>query len=329
LFLPHTRFVVFTRLPVPFLAGLPQVEVVVDGFPLAGKLFSVLWLKLRLPFLVRRTPVDAFWATATITPGIRAPILSTIYDVNYLVAPETMADTTRWAHRLFFSPSIARAKKRVAISGGTKQRIAELLGKAVECVARPGVDPAVFRPHSSGEVERVERTHGIHSPYFLALSTLEPRKRFGLILDAFILGRKNGMFADRELVLVGEPGWKCHAVIDKAKKARDLGIHLLGYLPDEDIAALFSGCRLFCFPSLYEGFGIPVAEALACGASVLASDVPEIREAGLAFARYLSPGETAETWARHMMTGEPCSGAFRPYTWEACAETYAAAFSSL
>ena len=121
------------------------------------------------------------------------------------------------------------------------------------------------------------RAYGIEPPYVLGVGTLQPRKNFGRLIAAFCLARERHRLPHR-LVIAGGRGWLYDDILVAAREAGD-AVLLAGYVDDSDLPALYSAADLFAFPSLYEGFGIPLLEAMGCGTPVLtaqASSLPEV-----------------------------------------------------
>jgi glycosyltransferase involved in cell wall biosynthesis len=222
-----------------------------------------------------------------------------VYDVNFRVVPSSMSRTHRLAHQLFFRRDVAAATHRIAISSGTSARLHAYFGLTVSAIARPGVSP-VFRPRELDAVRAVEAQAGIDGPYFLAVGTWEPRKNLELLVGVFRGLRSTGLLEGHRLVLVGGRGWRDQQLrrllAEEGSGGRERegskDVIAMGYASDEVLAHLYSGCKAFVFPSAYEGFGLPVAEARACGARVITTDIPELREAGGPDTVYIAP--TAE-----------------------------------
>jgi glycosyltransferase involved in cell wall biosynthesis len=137
----------------------------------------------------------------------------------------------------------------------------------------------VFRKKSDAEILPVLHALRIPRPYLLAVGTWEPRKGFQRLIPAFLSLANEGLLQGHILALAGERGWKDGPIV-KLVKGGGGRIRPLGFVDDEALAALYSGADALVFPSSYEGFGIPVLEARACGTRVVATDLPELREAG-------------------------------------------------
>jgi glycosyltransferase involved in cell wall biosynthesis len=186
---------------------------------------------------------------------------------------------------------LRRADAIVTISHGTAQRLHEFMDLETAAVVPPAVSDR-FAPATEQEVARVLGVHHLSEPYFLSVATWEPRKNLTALIRSFLALRREGALGSHQLVLAGGRGWKDRRLAALVTQAEADGVVPLGYVPDENLPALYSGATALVFPSLYEGFGMPVLEARACGTRVVTTDVPELREAGGDAAIYISPSES-------------------------------------
>ena len=288
--LPNAQFFLYT----PRSLNLPQISnrwsFRVDESPFR-RLPSNLWLVVGAGRLAQRDEVDCFWSGSGLLPlvGVRARTVLTIHDLVHKVAPETMDTRALWATRLFFRLSVANANALVTNSEGTARRLEEYFGYKVAAIVRPGLS-RFFQSKSEYEIQQILADYKVTKPYLLAVATWEPRKGLELLIKAFLNMKAEGLVRDYKLVLVGERGWKYTAIADLVWRNSD-AILSLGFVNDVALAGLYRGAEAFVFPSKYEGFGMPVLEARACGAAVITSDLPELREAGGEAGIYIEPTE--------------------------------------
>jgi glycosyltransferase involved in cell wall biosynthesis len=277
--LPDAQFFLYT----PRSLNLPRISnrwsFRVDESPFR-RLPSNLWLVVGAGRLAQRDEVDCFWSGSGLLPlvGVRARTVLTIHDLVHKVAPETMDTRALWATRLFFRLSVANANALVTNSEGTARRLEEYFGYRVAAIVRPGLS-RLFQSKSEHEIQKILADYKITKPYLLAVATWEPRKGLELLIKTFLNMKAVGLVRDHKLVLVGERGWKYTAIADLVRRNSDAILNL-GFVNDVALAGLYRGAEAFVFPSKYEGFGMPVLEARACGAAVITSDLPELREAG-------------------------------------------------
>jgi glycosyltransferase involved in cell wall biosynthesis len=288
--MPDAMFYVYSPMPVEMPMASARWIARVDESPLARLCKAALWLKLRAGALCRADMIDAFIGSAVFLPKLESQVrtVSIVYDLNFIHAPETMPFTTRWSYKLFFDNDVRRASRVVAISKGTSDRLEAYLGRRADAIISPAVS-SDFRPRTPGEIANVLGHFGIMAPYLIAVGTREPRKNVELVLSSFLAMKEKGELKHHGLVLVGKRGWKNERFERLLARSSDKQIFPLGYVSDEYLPALYSGADALVFPSRYEGFGMPVLEARACGTRVVATDIPEIREAGGDECLYIQP----------------------------------------
>ncbi|WPL18851.1 UDP-D-galactose:(glucosyl)lipopolysaccharide-1,6-D-galactosyltransferase [Thiorhodovibrio winogradskyi] len=254
---------------------------------------SALWYFSRTGYLASEDKVDLFWGCANfLPPGLPAsiPAVLTIYDFVFKLFPETLNIKHRLVYYLFFNYSLKRANRIVTISQGTANRLHELYGYTTDAIVRPASD-LLIAPLDFSHTLELLKSYRINFPYFLSVSTLEPRKNLMVLIDALAQLTVENQFQTIGLVLVGQQGWRNRKLRRKVLDAQSKGLPIIqtGYVPDNDLAALYAGALAVVMPSLYEGFGLPVQEALRYGVPVISSDIPEMREAGGSSAIYVPP----------------------------------------
>jgi glycosyltransferase involved in cell wall biosynthesis len=288
--LPEAKFFLYSPKSVQLPAISSRWSLRVDDSPFGRRLPNNLWLAARVGLMSRHDDLDAFWAGTGLLPllGLKSRTVLTVHDVVQKVAPETMDRHARWAARLFFAPSLAKADAIVSNSYGTADRLEKGFGYKVAAVVRPGLSK-VFQRRSEHQTRAVLARYEVSHPYLLSVSTWEPRKGLEPLIRAFLRMKADGTIGDRELLLVGDRGWNDSRIIQLARGNQ--AVRSLGFVDDSSLAALYSGADAFVYPSTYEGFGMPVLEARACGTRVVTSNIPELREAGGDDAIYVVPTE--------------------------------------
>ena len=250
--------------------------------PLPDRYQTILWHRLRLPFYVELMAgsLDIFHASNFLLPPVRsAKKLLTIHDLAFLVHPEfAHPDLQRFLARTV-PRSIAAADHILADSEASKQDAMRFFNVPEEriTVVGAGVEPR-FRPEEPAELAGIREKYGLNWPFVFSISTLEPRKNFDGLIRAFAEARRKTGFP-HHLVIGGGKGWLYENIFAEVQRqnAGDY-VHFLGFVDDADLPDLYNLAELFAFPSHYEGFGIPVLEALACGTAVLCTDTSSLPE---------------------------------------------------
>jgi glycosyltransferase involved in cell wall biosynthesis len=240
----------------------------------------VLWEQTALPLALARGRADLFHSMAFALPWVR-PCRSvvTIYDLSFVLSPEAFRPANRLYLRAITRRSASWADAVIAISENTKRDIVRLWGISPDKVrvAPCGVDER-FGPLPPDEVERFRRRHSLPEQMVLFIGTLEPRKNLVTLIEAYALLRRRGL--RHVLVLAGGKGWKYEPVFEAVERL-GLGdaVRFPGYVPADELPLWYNAASLFVYPSLYEGFGLPPLEAMACGTPVIVSDrasLPEV-----------------------------------------------------
>jgi glycosyltransferase involved in cell wall biosynthesis len=279
--------------------SLPRVPGLSERWtPFPAQLFERLSLRYELPRLEWFTDFDVLFAPNFVPPPTRSRrLVLTVHDLAFRKFPDTAPlATRRWLRRL--DRGLRQAAEVVVPSAATRDDLVAMY-PAVDpdrvTVIHHGVDRQRIRPASEEEIERARRRFGVKGRYVLFLGGLEPRKNLPLLARAF--ARTD---ADASLVIAGASvSWnpegreqldRALASMDRAHRER---VVLTGYLGTRDKVALMTGAEALAFPTLYEGFGFPLLEAMACGTPILTSNVSSLPEVAGDAALYVDPHDEA------------------------------------
>jgi glycosyltransferase involved in cell wall biosynthesis len=267
----------------------------VRGAPLPSPAGLVPWLRSHVPFsyelrrlvqsngfapYAKKQAFDLYHEPNILPLPFFGPTVITVHDLSWIRYPEAHPIERVRAMNKHFKPGLERAALILTDSEFVKRELMEVFGVQAERI-RPvllGVE-ALFHPRSADETRTVLQAHGlVHGQYFLAVGTLEPRKNLAVALRAF-MQLPPPLRKRFPLVLAGMKGWHTSALEQQIAPLIAAGdIRLLGYLPREDLACVIAGATTLIYPSIYEGFGLPPLEAMACGVPVISSNVSSIPE---------------------------------------------------
>jgi glycosyltransferase involved in cell wall biosynthesis len=300
------------------LEQAPDIELVRLSFGgpsrAAALARDLAWYLALLPRDARRRGLDVLHCTTFRAPlRSRVPVVVTVHDLAVVRHPELFPPWTRLYARTWLAPTLRAAARVAAVSEFTKREVVELARVPEERVrVVPNAAEDVFRPEGPAA----------EGDYVLAVGTLEPRKNLRRLVDAT---RRLGV----ELRVVGAAGWG-------GVELDGDGVRWLGRLPDDEVAALYRGARCFAYPSLYEGFGIPVLEAMRCGAPVVTSAGTVMEEVADGAAELVDPLDVdsiaagiERASARRAVLRAAGIERARRYTWQASAEAAAALYREL
>jgi glycosyltransferase involved in cell wall biosynthesis len=301
---PRTGVGTYTANLLQQLRGLPQVEVVPMiqssvRLPLPHRsgrrtlrVNNTVWLQLVLPWHLSRLAADVCHFTNSVasvwTP---CPSVMTIHDATLWLFPKYHPRRRIVAMRPVIPLAARRAKAIIAVSASTKRDLVRTLRIPEEKVYVIHEAPALqFQPVASGAaLDEVRRRYRLRAQFVLYVGTIEPRKNLMRLLEAFAMLRRCG-YASHALVLAGTQGWAGTSV-QRTIERLQLGdaVCLLGYVPTDDLVALYNLASALVFPSLYEGFGLPIVEAMACGTPVVTSPNGSLAEIAGGAAELIDP----------------------------------------
>lgn len=280
---PYDQRFIYASNVIPLLVK-PQAR-----HPLAFKW----WYDVKAPLALRRFKPDVWlqpYGFCSLTSSI--PQVLILHDLAFLHFP----DFIPWYHRLyyrFFTPGfLHKAKKLVTVSGFTRNDIVHHYQVAAENIqVIHGAARQVFKPLSFGAKEEVKASYADSREYFLFVGGIHPRKNLMNLLKAFSLFKK-WQHSNMKLLVAGRLAWQYGDIVEKMKtyKYRD-DVVMLGYLTDEQLANITAAAYALVYPSFFEGFGLPIVEAMQSGVPVIAADTASLTEVGGDAARYASPDD--------------------------------------
>jgi len=240
---------------------------------------EILWNRFHFLSIEKFTgQLDVFHTSDWLEPPAKCPKVTTIHDLAIFKYPE--AFSPRGGHNIVsnLKRKLEWVKKEsrviIAVSENTKNDVIEILGispKRIKVIYE-ACDEIFMRKRSQKEIEEVKKKYKISGDYILGVGTLEPRKNLKRLFEAFSLLTES---VPVKLVVTGKVGWG--ESIEKLK-IKNEKLKILGYVPKEDLAPLYAGAQVFVYPSLYEGFGLPILEAMACGCPVVTSNISSMPE---------------------------------------------------
>lgn len=246
---------------------------------LQNNTLRILWEQILLPIKIRRDRLDLFHYTDHAMSLVQRahPIVITVHDIAYIRFPDLLNKSRQVYKKYILYSSIKKANVIIADSHSTKRDVIEFFNvdeKKVK-VVHLGVESR-YRPISS--VEDYRTKNNLPSKMILNIGTLEPRKNVVALIKAFKKLQEGGI-KDYVLVIAGEKGWLYKKIFEEIKSSGvEQSIRLLGVVRDEDLPLLYNCADLFVYPSLYEGFGLPPLEAMACGVPVVTSNTSSLPE---------------------------------------------------
>ncbi len=274
----------------------PQNGLAVQRSSLPAKhpIARILWEQIALPPALKKSQADLLHALAFVSPlANRLPTVLTIYDLSFVHFPQLFRPFNRWYLRTFSRISARRADAVIAISESTRQDVISAFGvnpnrvHTVYC----GAD-AAFRPLPAETIAAFRAERNLPAHFIFRLGTIEPRKNVEGVVRAYAAWRQRDPSAP-PLVIGGGKGWYYRQVF---RLVESLGlaehVHFPGYIPQDELPLWYNAADVFVYPSLFEGFGLPVLEAMACGTPVITSDVSSLPEVAGDAALLVSPDDT-------------------------------------
>jgi len=220
---------------------------------------------------------------------LRVPSAVVVYDLVPFRAGAPARRSSGLIERATIGHGVRRAAVLLCISEATRRDLVARFPAAgpKTRVVPLAADERFSRPVPAGQLADARSRHGLDSEFVLCAGTLEPRKNLPRVLEAHA-----GLSRRIQLALVGPPGWDYQPILEQAGRQDD--VRVLGQVSDDDLVSLYQACAVFCYPSLYEGFGLPLLEAMAAGAACVTSSVSSLPEVGGDAVVYVEPTSVGE-----------------------------------
>ncbi|MCS7222001.1 MAG: glycosyltransferase family 1 protein [Anaerolineae bacterium] len=250
-------------------------------WPTASPWARILWEQAIQPWLAWRERLHLLHALAYVAPlVVHCPTVVTVHDLSFVRYPEAFRPLNRLYLRVMTRRSVFQARRVIADSCSTRDDLVRLWGVPVDRISVVPIGVAdEYRPASAVEAERFRRQRGLPDRFVLYLGTLEPRKNVTAAIEAFARWVKATGDRQVRLVVAGAKGWYFQTIFARVR-ALSLGDRVLfpGYVPAAELPAWYQAAEVFIYPSLYEGFGLPPLEAMACGTPVITSNTSSLPE---------------------------------------------------
>jgi glycosyltransferase involved in cell wall biosynthesis len=314
---------------------VPDAVLRVAPAAIARRPLRLAWEQVGLASLARSAGADLLHCPHYTMPLVSGlPVVTTLHDATFFTHPEVHQPVKRQFFRAWTRISLVRARRCLTPSAATRDELVRVAGAdpgRVD-VAHLGVDPARFHVPTADERAAARKHLGIEGPYLAFLGTLEPRKNLPALIRAW-----STLGDAPDLVLAGGRGWDEDVDRAAALVPAEHRLHRPGYLPLELLAGFLGGAELVVYPSLGEGFGLPVLEAMACGAPVLTTRILAIPEIGGDAVAYTGTDEESIAADLRALLGAPgrraelaAAGLSRAgsFDWRSCARAHLAAYAA-
>jgi glycosyltransferase involved in cell wall biosynthesis len=244
-----------------------------------NRALRVVWEQTLLPLKLKQHKVDVYHGPAFAAPLLKTcPQVVSIHDMTVHLLPEQHSLHTRWYLRTLLPAMLRASDVVITVSESAKADILkfEKLNGDKVCVIPLGVEERFQPIRDECRLSMIRKKYGLERDFILFVGMIEPRKNLENLVDTFL---RDSLPQTCDLVLAGSLGWGYSQLLGKIGTANDKGsIRMLGYVDDTDLPALYNAATAFVYPSFYEGFGLPILEAMACGTPVITSSVSSLPE---------------------------------------------------
>lgn len=293
---PEHEFIFFFDRPFDpkFIFGKNVTPVVLRP-PARHPILFILWFEFAVTKALKKYKADVFFSPdGYLSLRSKVPQIGVIHDINFEHYPKDIPLSARLYLRYFFPRFARKASEIITVSHYSKQDISKVYGVDEDkiTVAWNGAS-AIFTPLNDFEKQQVREKYSTGKLYFLFVGALHPRKNIGRLLEAYSDYRQTEN-PTHELVIVGEPLWKNSSLLPELPDSVKQTIHFTGHLPLDELAKVMGGASIFTFIPYFEGFGIPLVEAMKCGIPIISGNLTSLPEVADDAAIYCNPFDTEE-----------------------------------
>lgn len=275
----------------------PGVRLICSSLPLQQPLLRIGWEQSILPWALQQHKADLIHGLVNVLPvTTKIPGVVTVHDLSFVRTPEKLPAAKRWYLTKLCRASVQKAQQVIAVSRQTADDLIQFFDIPATkiSVIHNGVAER-FQPQSATAVAAFRHNYRLPDRYLLYLGTLEPRKNLPRLIHAYHQWRTQASSSDHDikLVLAGGKGWFYDQIFQLVQEL-DLTDAVLfpGFIPDTELPLWYSAAELFIYPSIFEGFGFPVLEAMACGTPVICSNISTLQEVAGESALFFPPDHT-------------------------------------
>jgi glycosyltransferase involved in cell wall biosynthesis len=314
--LPNATFYLYSNRDIDLPIELSRVVLRQAESNFEKKMPVYFWLKFIAPMYMMKNKLNIVWSPTTLSPlFFSQKTIVTVHDLNHILVKETMPLVNAIFFKFWFNKDVLNSVATICNSEGTALRLKEICNLDTDLIVRPAVSETFVKSRSSnnpcGELVTQNK-------FILAVSTIEPRKNLLALVKAYVKLQTEGKIPEVDLVLVGKKGWRNNELDNFIHTSTSNSIHFTGFVSDEMLGFYYKEASVFVMPSIYEGFGMPVAEALTSGTPVVCTDIPELREAGQNLCTYTdtTPESIANGIELVLNTPSKQTRDFIPFSWD-------------
>ena len=286
--------------PRPKIPENGHFKSIISSFPTKHRFLRLLWEHFYLFYEIKKYNVSLFHGPAFFVPFLKpknCKYVITVHDITFVKYPEAFTFGTRLYYKLLFPRSLDLADAIITDSESTKKDIIQKykINPDKIQVIYLGVSTGFLEKYEKQKKEEIKKKYMLPEKYFLFTGVLSPRKNIQTLLEAFYILKKEEGYKEYKLLIVGGKGWLYESIFTKVAKLRlQDDVCFIEYVPEDDLPLFYALAQVYLFPSLYEGFGLPILEAMACGCPVITSNVSSMPEVAGDAALLINPTSVEE-----------------------------------